>query len=141
MQRRLPVEVSDEAKSQLDGTDAPEGIGNSERYFARVVRSAREARAAVLALPVDDDSKERALLVVSELATNAIVHAGGVLYLQLYHAGGHIRIEVADASPKAPGPVKVYLTSGRGLQMVESLASAWGSEPRPWGKVVWAELD
>jgi anti-sigma regulatory factor (Ser/Thr protein kinase) len=140
MQRRLPVGVSDEAESQLDGTNAHEGIGNSERYFARVVRSAREARAAVLALPVDDDRKEQALLVVSELATNAIVHAGGVLYLQLWHADGHIRIEVADSSAKVPGPVKVYLTSGRGLQMVEALATAWGSEPRPWGKVVWAEL-
>lgn len=92
-------------------------------------------------MALDDDLKERAVLVVSELATNAIVHGGGVLYLQVFRSHGHLRIEVADASPKLPGRVKVNITSGRGLQMVDVLANAWGSEARPWGKVVWAELD
>lgn len=136
----MPIDASHEARSPLGGTDAPEGLGGNERYFARVVSTAREARAFVLAMPLDDDLKERAVLVVSELATNAIVHAGGVLYLQFFRREGRMRVEVADASPKLPGRVKVNLTSGRGLQMVDVLADAWGSELRPWGKVVWADL-
>jgi anti-sigma regulatory factor (Ser/Thr protein kinase) len=91
-------------------------------------------------MPLDDALKERAVLVVSELATNAIVHGGGVLYLEIFRSNGRLRVEVADASPKLPGRVKVNVTSGRGLRMVDVLADAWGSEPRPWGKVVWAEL-
>jgi two-component sensor histidine kinase len=139
MQRRLPG-VSREAKLDVGSTGAEEAIGNSERCFAPI-NSAREARAAVLALPLDDDRKERAVLVVSELATNAIVHAGGILSLYLRQHDCHLRIEVADASPALPRPAKVSLTSGRGLKMVEALATAWGSEPQPWGKIVWADLD
>jgi anti-sigma regulatory factor (Ser/Thr protein kinase) len=141
MQRRVPIGASREARSPLGGTDALEGLGSDERYLARVVSTAREARAFVLAMPLNDDLKERAMLVVSELATNAIVHGGGVLYLQFLRRAGCVRVEVADASPKLPGRVKVNLTSGRGLQMVDVLASAWGAELQPWGKVVWAELD
>ena len=95
---------------------------------------------AVLVLPLGADRKERAVLVVSELTTNAFVHAGGVLYLHIFQYDSGIRLEVADASPRRPGPIKANLTSGRGLQMVEALARAWGG-PKPWGKVVWAELN
>jgi anti-sigma regulatory factor (Ser/Thr protein kinase) len=141
MHWRLPVQASGQAGPTFDATDAQEVARDGERYYAPVVKSARDARAAVLALPLDDEHKERALLVVSELTTNAIVHAGGVLYLQVFYYHGRVRVEVADTSPKPPGPVKVNLTSGRGLQMVEALSKAWGSELRPWGKVVWACLE
>lgn len=133
--------TSGDAEMRLDGTDAREAAGESEYYDASAVKTARDARAAVLALPLAEDRKERAVLVVSELATNAFVHAGGVLYLQVRYDDGQVRVEVADASPRLPGPVKVNLTSGRGLLMVDVLAKAWGSEPRSWGKVVWAELE
>jgi two-component sensor histidine kinase len=133
--------TSGDAELRLDKTDAREAVGESECYYAPIVKSVRDARAAVLALPLDEDRKERTVLVVSELTANAIVHAGGALYLQVCHNDGHVRVEVADASPRLPGPVKVNLTSGRGLLMVEALARAWGSEPRSWGKVVWAELE
>ena len=141
MQRRVPISASPEARSPSGGTDAHEGLGSDERYFARVVGTAREARAAVLGMPLDDDLKDRAALVVSELATNAIVHAGGVRYLQVFRSNGHVRVEVADASQRIPRRVRVNLTNGRGLQMVGVLATSWGSEVQPWGKVVWAELD
>jgi two-component sensor histidine kinase len=139
MHGRLPVFASGEANLEFDAP-ATEAVSDAQRYYAPVVKSSRDARAAVLALPLDDEDKERAVLVVSELTTNAIVHAGGVVYLQIFRDGGHLRIEVADASPKPAGPIKVNLTSGRGLQMVEALSTNWGSELRSWGKVVWAEL-
>ncbi len=131
--------ASGEANLEFDAPSTEDAV-DARRYYAPGVKSSRDARAAVLALPLADDEKERAVLVVSELTANAIVHAGGVVYLQIFRAGGHLRIEVADASPKPAGPVKVNLTSGRGLQMVEALTTNWGSELRSWGKVVWAEL-
>lgn len=136
---RLPVFASGEANLEFIAPGI-RGVHGGERYYAPVVKSPRHARAAVQALTLDDEEKERAVLVVSELTTNAIVHAGGVVYLQIVRDGNHVRIEVADASPTPAGPVKVNLTSGRGLQMVEALAKNWGYELRSWGKVVWAEL-
>ncbi len=110
-------------------------------YFVPAVKSARDARAAVLALPLDEDRQERAVLVVSELAGNAILHAGGVLWLQISHDERRTRVEVADASKVLPGPVDASTMSGRGLQLIEAFAKAWGAEPRSWGKVVWAEIE
>ena len=141
MHGRIPIHASGEADLDFDATDSDELLRGGERYYAPVVKSARDARAAVLVLPLGTDRKERAMLVVSELTTNAIVHAGGVLYLQIFLYDSGARVEVADASPSRPGPIKVNLTSGRGLQMVEALATTWGWAPKPWGKVVWAELE
>jgi anti-sigma regulatory factor (Ser/Thr protein kinase) len=135
------VHTSRGAGLGLDGLDTQGTLGHHDRYLAPAVKTARGARAAVRGMPFDEDRKERALLVVSELTTNAIVHGGGVLYLQFSRGDGLLHIEVADPSPTLPGPVKVNMTSGRGLLMVDALARAWGSDPRWWGKVVWAELD
>jgi two-component sensor histidine kinase len=141
MHARIPTHASGEAALEFDARDTDESARGGDRYYAPVVKSSRDARAAVLVLPLGSDRKERAVLVVSELTTNAIVHAGGVLYLQVFQYDSGVRLEVADASPRRPGPIKVNLTSGRGLQMVEALARAWGWAPKPWGKVVWAELE
>src|SRR5215469_15980197 len=103
MHGRLPLFASGEANLEMDVAGAQEGARDTERYYAPVVKSSRDARAAVLALPLDDEHKERAVLVVSELTTNAIVHAGGVVYLQIFSEGGQVRIEVADASSTPAG--------------------------------------
>lgn len=84
-----------------------------------------------------------AMLVVSELVTNAIVHAGGEAELRLFPSPGMLRIEVADNGAEAPDP---HLAGdddehGRGLLLVAVLSAAWGTEPtESGGKVVWAEL-
>jgi two-component sensor histidine kinase len=134
------VPVSGEANfepSQIGEAKTEQAKG----YFVPAVKSARDARAAILALPLDEDRKERAVLVVSELAGNAILHAGGVLWLQISHDQHRTRVEVADASQVLPGPVDAGAMSGRGLQLIEAFAKSWGAEPRPWGKVVWAEVE
>jgi two-component sensor histidine kinase len=113
----------------------------AKRYFVPAVKSAREARAAILALPLDEDRKERAVLVVSELAGNAILHAGGVLWLRISHDDRRTRVEVADASHVLPGPVDAGAMSGRGLQLIDAFAKSWGAQQRSWGKVVWAEVE
>jgi DNA-binding response OmpR family regulator len=83
-----------------------------------------------------------ALLVVSELVMNAVIHAATRCRLQLRLASGALRIEVADTGPGSPEPQPIDLTksSGRGLQIVAAMSSAWGIDPVDGGKVVWAEL-
>lgn len=82
-------------------------------------------------------------LLVSELATNATLHARTPFRLTLSRsADGVLRVEVRDGSLRAPRQ-RAYAessTTGRGLRMVEMLASAWGVDVHPDGKTVWAQL-
>lgn len=89
-----------------------------------------------------DDVAENAVLVVSELVTNAITHGGSTCRVVLRWGDGSLRIEVFDfgtgtPEPQAPSTVR---PGGRGLMIVSSLATAWGIDPSDEGKVVWAEL-
>jgi len=83
-----------------------------------------------------------ARVVVTELATNAVRHAGSAFSVSINGEGGRVRISVRDRSRAmpAPQPPSPHRLSGRGLVLVAALASRWGVEPRPDGKVVWAEL-
>jgi anti-sigma regulatory factor (Ser/Thr protein kinase) len=81
-------------------------------------------------------------LVVSELATNAVIHAGTSFSVAVCCNGSAIRIEVQDASGAAPvmRANKPTARSGRGLLLVDAVTRDWGVEPGPDGKIVWAEL-
>lgn len=87
---------------------------------------------------------DAAVLVVSELAGNAVEHAGTGFELRLEVRGDtSLRIEVLDHGPGSPDPREPDLDSerGRGLHLVASLAVSWGVEPVPGeGKIVWADL-
>ena len=82
-------------------------------------------------------------LLVSEVVTNAIVHAGTEVEVSVELTEDAVRIEVtdkeADLTPM-PRDATDDETSGRGLALVEAMASAWGVETRPGGKVVWFEV-
>ncbi|MFG1946831.1 ATP-binding protein [Nonomuraea sp. NPDC048826] len=83
---------------------------------------------------------EDVLLVVSELVTNALVHASGGPTLRLTGGSGHIRVEVGDCGegepePRAPGPA-----DGWGLHVIAKLCTSWGTSRHEGGKVVWCEL-
>jgi anti-sigma regulatory factor (Ser/Thr protein kinase) len=84
------------------------------------------------------------VLVTSELAANAVVHARTSFTVSLILDGRRITVEVADQDPRMPEfatTSDVGLT-GRGLLIVDHLAREWGARPGPVvGKVVWAELD
>jgi len=114
--------------------DGPEGASFARRAMAR---------AAVL-WRLDRDLTETALLLVSELTTNAIRHGSPPVRLSLRLEPDRLRVEVTDSSPTLPrldhpGPDQV---GGRGLQIVQLLAARWGSSasPRRLGKTVWIEL-
>ncbi|MBV6696744.1 ATP-binding protein [Kitasatospora aureofaciens] len=116
-----------------------------------VQRSREFSRAALLSwswLPAADDEQqavtEDILLMVSELVTNACLHApGGPRELRLSWNGTRLRVEVADESP-VPPRLRPYADPGRpgghGLRVVDRLARAWGSVPEGDGKLVWLEV-
>jgi anti-sigma regulatory factor (Ser/Thr protein kinase) len=83
-------------------------------------------------------------LLLSELATNAVLHAGGsgfTVGVEVLPDGG-VRLTIADDSPRPPR-VRDYgtgATTGRGVALVAELARRWGVEPRAVGKAVWCEV-
>jgi len=81
-------------------------------------------------------------LLTSELVTNAILHAQSEIELSVSMTPDVIRIDVADHSADLPNPrvAAEEDTSGRGLGLVEALATSWGVDERPGGKSVWFEL-
>lgn len=83
-----------------------------------------------------------ARLVVSELATNAVIHAGTPFAVSVRHTGSAVRISVRDWNPTRPvvrngGPASL---TGRGLHFVAMVAETWGVDDDPDGKITWAEL-
>ena len=81
-------------------------------------------------------------LVVSELATNACVHARSPFTVTVQRHGAGLLIEVADDDP-APVTVQPlsWGPSGRGMHIVAAVAKDWGMSPGEAGKSVWAVLD
>jgi hypothetical protein len=81
-----------------------------------------------------------AALLVSELVSNAIVHAGGPLELHAAIGGDVLHVDVVDANRWLPG-IRVADHGGRGLRIVDAMATRWGVTPHAdLGKATWFEL-
>jgi anti-sigma regulatory factor (Ser/Thr protein kinase) len=83
-------------------------------------------------------------LVVSELATNAVVHAEGPFAVSLGRQNGSLTLRVTDASLQPlRGPILSMSqgSSGRGLGIVARLSTRWGVDAEHDGKTVWAKFD
>lgn len=82
-------------------------------------------------------------LLVSELVTNAVLHARTDLELVLRLTPHGVRVEVHDSSAATPVPRRYDddAMTGRGLALVEELAARWGVDAEGDGKSVWFELD
>lgn len=108
------------------------------------VKSPALARAycdGVLESSGHDDRSAEVRLVVSELVTNAVLHAGTEIELNVVLRADAIRIEVTDLGVDVPQLwVRGDDTSGRGLPIVEALGRAWGVIELDAGKTVWCEL-
>jgi anti-sigma regulatory factor (Ser/Thr protein kinase) len=111
---------------------------------ASAVREARGRTAAVLGRwRCQGERVEDAVLVVSEVVTNAVQHGAGVVLLRLLRRRTYVRVEVEDGSPTLPRLVNRAggaAERGRGLEIVRKLAARWGSQRSGAGKLVWAEL-
>lgn len=107
---------------------APESVPLARRFATEAIRG------------VSPDVLETVTLLVSELATNCVRHAQGRFELTVRQTPGEIRVEAMD---KAGGePVRRYPAptepTGRGLQIIDMLASDWGFEQfGDHGKTVW----
>lgn len=97
-------------------------------------------------LPGSPEAAEDVLLMVSEMVSNACLHAGGPREFVLRLAPGRLRMEVGDGSPEPPRRRTASdpsLPGGHGLLVLERLARNWGWEPYGdgrTGKKVWAEV-
>lgn len=114
--------------------------GRARNYVARVLA----------ALPATEEAEDAALLVASELVTNAVKYGkADSVRLTIAQLGGPtpgLRLTVADSTPYEPLPEAVMAgeleESGRGLALVALVARRWGHRPMPvGGTAVWAELE
>lgn len=95
------------------------------------------------------DIVDDAVVLTSELVTNAVVHAGTAADVLCLRSDDGVRIEVADHYPEREIPLQgaaISMSSpdregGRGLQLCAALASRWGVDYTPTQKLVWFQLD
>ncbi len=111
-------------------------------------RSVGDARAWVVGQLTSlgrDDLVDAARLGVSELVTNAILHAVPPIVVRVGGTPVHPRVEVHDGSAEPPrvgdmsDDARLLATIGRGLSIVATYSRTWGAETSPEGKVVWFE--
>lgn len=113
---------------------------------AQSVRAARrflrEALAAAGFDGDDGDVGDVAELLVSELVSNAVLHARSEIEIAVTVLGNTVRVDVQDGSPRGVVRRRHRLDSatGRGLMLVDRMAASWGVQPREQGKVVWFEV-
>jgi anti-sigma regulatory factor (Ser/Thr protein kinase) len=85
---------------------------------------------------------EDAVLLVSELVTNSVLHGGPPVVVAVDCDGEALQVRVRDGSPTLPEPRDAGqdAESGRGLELVANLSAAWGVDPEDGGKHVWFVL-
>lgn len=112
------------------------------RSFPATPESVPTARRFVTTLVAGSPQEiiDRAGLLVSELASNAVRHAGSDFVLRLEQTPDQLEVEVTDKGPGSPvmQTPEARDLSGRGLRIVDILADSWGVRPSAeGGKSVW----
>lgn len=119
-------------------------VFTGEGRTATVAEARRWARGVLAAWDADALEWELSQLL-TEVVTNAVLHAGTPVRVVLEQdvPSGPVRCEVSDDSPVRPRRRRhgTEATTGRGLQLLDSVATAWGVEPLTAGKTVWFEVD
>ena len=113
-----------------------------------VVAARRVVLDAISSWNLPERVADDAALVVSELATNAVLHARTVFDVSVSRLGSGLRVSVADTDPTLPSPsinrpeelLAVRSMTGRGLALVAATCDRWGCDAVAGGKVVWAEV-
>ena len=104
--------------------------------------SPRNARRQFAAHFADHPRLDDLLLCLSEVVTNAVLHAGPPIQVLGEFVDTKVRVEVSDGSKAVPVQRTPARTSptGRGLNLLDNLASDWGVEITTSGKTVWFEI-
>ncbi len=113
-------------------TPHPTSVGAARRFVRDVLMSRHVADGVVSTVE----------LLTSEVVTNAIVHAQSGTQLAVQVDDHSVRVAVRDTSPRVPARRLGRLddVSGRGVVIVDELASAWGVDHERHGKRVWFEV-
>ncbi|WP_217215188.1 ATP-binding protein [Streptomyces sp. AC550_RSS872] len=124
--------------------DAEDSLLGSSPQTAERARDMARGFLSVIA-PTDVAEAEAVLIVVSELVTNAAVHAGGVTGFELRADPGTVTVSVEDASPDPPRPRRSERTAqwgpgGFGWPLIQELSADVDVCTRPGGKTVRAVL-
>lgn len=115
--------------------------------WAGDLRHVAEARAFVARHLVENgliSEVDTVVMVISELATNAVVHARTPFSVTLWRNNGSLGVAVGDLSSRQPigfASGSLLDEGGRGLMMVAWFSSTWGITPLVGGKSVWANFD
>ena len=107
------------------------------------VGQARRALAACLGGTHPADVVDLVTLLASETVTNAVLHARTEIGVSIEVRPAEVWVGVTDQSPVMPS-IRHYgpeATTGRGLGMLELIATSWGVDPDPEGKTVWFVVD
>jgi anti-sigma regulatory factor (Ser/Thr protein kinase) len=107
------------------------------------VPEARQAVAEFVAGRVEPEVAEAVELLSSELAANAVTHAGTEYVVSAGLEAGVLTVAVSDGDHAAPvlEEPEAIAESGRGVMLVDTYADRWGVEQLDTGKRVWFELD
>ncbi|MFC3689982.1 ATP-binding protein [Aquipuribacter hungaricus] len=88
----------------------------------------------------DADAGDTLELLLTEVVTNVVVHAGTPSTLRFFDVGPVLCVEVEDGSVQPPyraRPSRASDENGRGVELLNSLSVFWGCRRVPGGKVVW----
>jgi anti-sigma regulatory factor (Ser/Thr protein kinase) len=120
---------------------------NLSRTLRAQPQAAGEARRAVVALALPDATRETLSLVVSELVTNSVLHAGltakDTVDLHVDNGGPQIHVAVHDRGPGFPPPAPIadpLNAGGRGLAITAALSDSWGVDCDKHGCTVWCDI-
>lgn len=107
-----------------------------------VGRARRFCTSTLTELGAPPDIVSTCVLLVSELATNVVLHARTPFTVSI-ELDPQLRVEVRDGDPRMPHPreYSIEAASGRGLRLVRTLSRSSGAERSAEGKMVWFELD
>ena len=141
----MAASPSSAAEGQQEGCDAESAV-LCRLTVPGLPDHVREARRLVAkALGDLPDRRDDAVLMTSELVTNAVLHTesrrpGGTVMITVLESAGGVRVEVADAGSELTAPVartNVLSADGHGLFLVQSLADQWGYLRDESGTTVW----
>lgn len=107
-------------------------VGEARRFVSEVLEDGLPATLV-----------DTAILLTSEVVSNAVLHARSAPTVAVRLASDRVRVEVDDSSPALPvrKHYGIEATTGRGLMLLETLADRWGAERVGSGKRVWFDLD
>ena len=127
---------------RMGGVQDPADPLERHRLFPASPASIPVVRRMVAEAVPDPVLAATAELLISEVATNAVRHAATPFEVTIWVAPTRLRAEVVDSSATLPVLRSAGSSDerGRGLRIVDTLASAWGVEPRGQQKAVWFEL-